>query len=760
MVLVPVTVVDRKGRPVLDLQQADFELLVDGLPRVIDAFEPPLEILEATAEQSQPDTSPADAGTGVGSAAEGREDARPTAPAPETKTAGGGTPVFTGPGAQPATEVPLITKSYVALVFDRYMTTYSGVARAFDALEGFLDEGGSPHQEFGLFALIHGNLRTLQPFTSDIRLLEAALKGAYQDARQFDNWLSEEGGRQAAVVSSHMKCDTITMLSEIQAQRGRNVLNGLESLARAMAELKGRKSVVLLTDGVRLRAGLNYAYILNGMGGGAGYSLEYCTTLLLAEYRRMTRTFKTANVTLSPVSMMGLTFVTPGDPHALDELLNSSKFMAEETGGRVPLGLNDFQGELSEAVEQPLRSYVLGFQAMESAPGTAHAIEVRVNRKRVRVTARNEYVELSETFEVDSRFSSALLFPGRDHELQGEAALFTLPATKKRRELHIQVALPGEALAWLAATEGRRQAELQVNGLLRDERDRADEVFQSAYVVRAGPGKPPSRLVIQESVLAEVKRPSELVLVALDQISGMVSSWAIPIAGPRMTKAPMLITEPILLAPAGASQVISTGGDPGLSRRLHEELYLPVEGLETVTEAATGGEVGSGAGRVLVMSRIVNLPEGASVRFCLHDGRCIAAELRRDISLEDAQARESWEGGPQEGTGREAMPDDETPTEIVHAEDASATDRLPEESPEETARGVDTPAKVQEASVAPTEEDAPGRARDEAPLWSAWIKIPARALAGSDIRVEVLSAEGALVASRVATSRRGDRTAP
>ena len=122
------------------------------------------------------------------------------------------------------------------------------------------------------------------------------------------------------------------------------------------------------------------------------------------------------------------------------------------------------------------------------------------------------------------------------------------------------------------------------------------------------------------------------------------------------------------------------------------------------------------------MSRIVNLPEGGSVRFCLDDGRCITAELREDAPPAAAPVVEPQEAVPQVG---EAAPHAEVaavtahagaaPDEIVHAEDPS--------------------------------------------LWSAWIKIPARALAGSDIRVEVLSAEGTLLASKVMERSRGDGTA-
>jgi len=699
LVQVPVTVVDRKGRPVLDLQQADFQLFVDGLPQVIEVFEPPLEIDEGIAEPSRFDTGVTFAGAADGETPVTLEEAASDTGAADTgaEATGGPTPAATVPLALP------VTKSYVALVFDRYMTTFRGVATAFSALRGLAEDDGSPVQEIGLFVFVRGHLRLLQPFTSNHHLLEKALKEAFKDGRQLDFWLTDEGARQAEVVgSASSPCGTITKWSLIQAQRGRNVLMGLEDLAHAMAELKGRKSVVLLADGVRLRAGLNYAFVL---GPHLGSQYASCTVSLLAEYKRMTSTFNAANVTLSPVSMVGFTFPVRGDPHALDELLASSKFMAEETGGQVPTGLNDFQGELTTAVKQPLRSYVLGFQATESAPGTAHAIEVRVDRKRVRVSARTEYVEPPETFETDSRFSAALLFPGRYRELRGEAALFTLPVTKKHRELHIQVSLPGGALAWLVATGGRRQAELQVNGLLRDERGRADEVLRSAYVVKAGAGRLPSRLVIQESVMAEVKRPSELVLVALDKVSGMISSWAIPVAGAEKTKSPMLVTAPIFLAAAGESQVISTGGDPGLSRRLQEQLYLPVTGLGPVTGIEGDEDPVAGQDRILVMSRIVNLPEGATARFCLDEGRCVTAELKEDVPEEDARA-------------------EEPPEEIVQAEDAPA-----------------------ENGQAPT-------------LWSAWMKVPARALASGGIRVEVVSAQGALLAVKVAENPLEDRPAP
>jgi hypothetical protein len=241
-----------------------------------------------------------------------------------------------------------------------------------------------------------------------------------------------------------------------------------------------------------------------------------------------------------------------------------------------------------------------------------------------------------------------------------------------------------------------------------------------------------------------VKRPSELILMALDQVSGLATSWSLPIAGSEKGKERLLVTAPILLAPVGDSQVISPGGDPGLSRRLHDRLYLPVAKTHVVPGDGPGEEQSAGSERLLVMSRIVNLPEGGSARFCLEDGRCIDAELKEEVALEKTPVMKPLE---------EMEPGEDA--RLGSAPTAGAADETDDSGERSTAVGK---AAAGGDSIDGEEEPEAGKAGNQ--LWSAWVKLPSRVVAAGTIRVEVLSAEGALLAATVAEKLPAEPPAP
>ena len=124
-VLVDVVVRDKRGQPVHDLTQADFEVIEDGVPQTIGAFTPVFEgagLREAV-------TSPKPAPSGTASAAGGAGAATP---------AGGGASPYGG---------PVVT----ALVFDRL----SPEARrlAVQAAKGYLGEQTETPSYIGIFSV-------------------------------------------------------------------------------------------------------------------------------------------------------------------------------------------------------------------------------------------------------------------------------------------------------------------------------------------------------------------------------------------------------------------------------------------------------------------------------------------------------------------------------------------------------------------------------------------------------------------------------
>jgi hypothetical protein len=214
----------------------------------------------------------------------------------------------------------------------------------------------------------------------------------------------------------------------------------------------------------------------------------------------------------------------------------------------------------------------------------------------------------------------AAVLPEEFRDLSLTAELRILPAPDGMVEVHVQSRFPPSLLAWTRAREGRRAATIQFNGLLRRRSGQVLEIFRSAYALNFNPQQPPRTLVFQVSETVRAGDLEDVVVVATDMTSGKVGTAVVPAPAETQAAKAIPISAPIYLAPAAEAHLLTSTRQPVLGVRLGGTLYLPVEPPLT------------GSGPVLVMARIVDLPEAARVRFCLSDSadRCLEAQLQPD----------------------------------------------------------------------------------------------------------------------------------
>ncbi len=240
-VLVDIVVRDKRGQPVRDLSQSDFELTEDGVPQTIGSFTPVLE------------------GTGFRA---------PTAAAPSGAAATAG-PVVNG--------VPIVT----ALVFDRL----SPEARrlAVRAAKGYLGTQAETPSYIGIFG-VDLALTPYAPFTRNAPVLRQALDRMSSRGSSSFNSPEQQQQRanadQSAAVAAQAASSAIAgaagaggsvgtaagdaLLGQMQSniiqgfelmerdQQGYTTTNGLFAIVNAMARLPGRKSLVLFSEGVAI----------------------------------------------------------------------------------------------------------------------------------------------------------------------------------------------------------------------------------------------------------------------------------------------------------------------------------------------------------------------------------------------------------------------------------------------------------------------------------------------------------------------------
>ncbi len=583
LVLVPVSVTDGRRRPVLGLGPRDFLLRVDGRPVPLASFDPPLASVPAL-ESPVPEAS-SDDGDHPGTMEQ------VTAAAP-------------GAASQP---------SFIAYVVDMDLTRPAYVSTGIRSLEEALAAGLPERTQAGLFVLTHGALQTILPFTGETAALREALASLMDRTDLMDTWILEEGDRQEEVTTylstgrAALAEAAVRSSSFDQAVRVRRGLAALASLSAGMARLRGRRTVVLLSEGLREQAGINYTRGVDELADE--------TVSLRADFQAATRAFQASGTSLSPVSLVGLYHPGARDPDGLAELLSSLQFLARATGGRKPVALNDFAGEIAAAAGQPRATYLLGFEPVaRDGPGTVHRIQVQVLRPRVEVTARSEYVEQDPGLADDLVLTAATLLPDQYRDLALAGVARRLPSAHGT-EILVQLELPLDAITLSRDADGRR-GRLLVAGLLRDPAGRSQVLFRSPYDLFLGK-EPLHRLLIQEAGPLLLAGATEAVLVLWDRRSERIGTAVLPLPATGAEPGPVRISKPVILAPARGVYLLTPSGRPRLGLGDAGTLFLP--------EAA--GDV-EGSAR-LAMARVAGLPEGAGVRFCLggETPGCVTARL-------------------------------------------------------------------------------------------------------------------------------------
>jgi VWFA-related protein len=389
-VLVDVVVRDRRGQPVRDLVQSDFEVLEDGVPQTIGSFNPQFE-------------RPAAAATGA--------------------------PAVANQQMQTSRSGPGVT----ALVFDRL--TPEARRRAAEAAKSYL---GSKEESQDYIAVYGIDLQTkpFVPFTRNAvairkaldaiatsasagfnspesqRAIADATAAAAEAARLANSATSGATGPGAsnavgtAPAAAAMAEMQAAMLRDFETmerdQTGYATTDGLFAIVRSLARIPGRKSVVLFSEGIEIPAAVHRFYI--GVIDAANRSNVSFYTMDAAGLRAESDQSKVRDA----VNLRGAVGIETGYSSegggAFTQGLESNEYrlrsdpayglneLASSTGGLFFNNTNNLRPAF-ERVESDLRNYyLLGYTPSNTKfDGRFRKIEVRVKRPNVTLAARKGY---------------------------------------------------------------------------------------------------------------------------------------------------------------------------------------------------------------------------------------------------------------------------------------------------------------------------------------------------------------------------------
>ncbi|OLE52745.1 MAG: hypothetical protein AUG51_16320 [Acidobacteria bacterium 13_1_20CM_3_53_8] len=395
LVQLDVSATDNNGHQITDLSPDDFEVREDNRPQKITNF-------------SYVST---EAGATTATAAAAQPAA--TSQRPATRNA---------PPVPPVPLRPEQVRRTVALVVDDLCLSFESMHFVKGALRKFVDEQMQPGD---LVAIIRtgGGAGVLQQFTSDRRQLYAAVEHV--------RWLPNTACGVSAVAQIDTSREPATedpnvnptnpaqdIQDRINEQtRDREglfeigTLGVIHSIVRGMREMPGRKSLILISDSLKIRTYRNI------MGNPRVSSNESIAEPL----RRLADLANRSSVVIYTMNATGLQtlWLTAADNTAhlsadqIEARLADRRrsyvespegldYLARQTGGFAIRNMNDLGGGLRRVVEDQKGYYLIAYHPEGSnlgSPGSYrrfHKISIKVKRPGVKVRTRSGFYDFSD----------------------------------------------------------------------------------------------------------------------------------------------------------------------------------------------------------------------------------------------------------------------------------------------------------------------------------------------------------------------------
>ncbi|HEX8283460.1 MAG TPA: VWA domain-containing protein [Pyrinomonadaceae bacterium] len=350
-------VTDKKGRQVTDLRPEELEVTVDGKPQALTHFSYVSNVSSA--------------------------------PTPSTPSADAPAPVPGVPPVPAARLRPEQVRRTIAFVFNDLQMSWESVYYARRAIKKFVDEQMEPG-DFVAIIPTSGGSGALQQFTSDKRLLGAAVKNLRWQPQWNRTTVFER------IEETFDKTDAERQYEVRRRERfSVGTLNALDAVVGALSELPGRKSLVMLSDGIpvpppdedagRVLAGINRVVESANRASVIIYTVDARGLQNLGIFDAG------QSVVLDPESLMRLSQVRSADLH---DSQRGMKTLAEETGGVAYVNTNDIGGGVRRAIEDQRGYYLIGFRPGEGTFDAAtgrlkfHKVSVKVRRAGLKVRTR------------------------------------------------------------------------------------------------------------------------------------------------------------------------------------------------------------------------------------------------------------------------------------------------------------------------------------------------------------------------------------
>lgn len=493
VLLVDVFVTDKKGNPVTDLRQEDFQLLIDGDLVEVDSFES-REIPQGPVLALETGSTPAEGPENVYSRGSGQK---------------------------------------VILLFDSWNTSMADQVRVREQALDSLEKGLVPYAEVMILSL-SDRLRLVQNFTSDRSKWIGALQGLAEDDSDLDGYLTLEPHRLGAIADhcSHGNCIMARSLALAYATeektRALRTVRTLQSLIFTLGALPGRKSIIYLSSGVPTTPGGAYLSAADCRSCGDTGNTRRINPVefqVVTEFRDLYLDANAGNVTFHTID-------------ARRSAIGSRQFLtnlAYQTGGTRGSASQEPKENLKILNRQMANYYVLGHTLISPEPdGRSHNIIVKLTRPGLEVRHRRKFSDLGWKEKDEWSVLGAMAIPEIHNDLPIEARILPFRKEKKRFDLFFELGLPLDDLFWLPM-QLVRLGEVEFVGVITSSAGKIKYQFRDTMELKTGRQEASRRVggvfYRGHTVLGPGKY--ELIAVVHDIGSGRVGSTRIAFEIPK-----------------------------------------------------------------------------------------------------------------------------------------------------------------------------------------------------------------------------------
>jgi len=526
LVLVPVIVTDKSGKPASGLPKDAFRIEENGKARSISIF-------EETKTESL-------AGRLRGAGLEGYSN------------------------FSPGTDHPW---RITVVVLDMINTPWMRQAEAKRRLTDYLLQSALRDEPMALFSLNSNGLRQLHPLTSDTTILVEALqefKLALSSAERTEPAVDRTDfspAQQQVVNEEQLMADALNDLdasvsADYQRIASRQTLAGLTQLAHAFQTIPGRKTLIWATAGFPFTIDDPQSFARQGDD-------------LSAEYEEAWRSLNSANIAVYPVDLNEQD-VNPASLPSANSGMSSSRLadirgtnglksplrlpndkaqqqritlraFAEATGGRACVTIAELEKCFAEAVDDSRNYYLFGYYiGGDTRPGW-RKLKVKVTQEGLRVRSRTEFYvapKIEETSELRRKelveaLASPVTYTGlglNAHLLPPSGDSTSASAAEGKKPAEIMLAIRGESIA--IDRENGNAINLEVTTVAFDHNRKSVATMSQTIATKLTPARMQKMIETGLGLPEKIDLPQgkyEVKFAVRDNLTGLLGTISVPI---------------------------------------------------------------------------------------------------------------------------------------------------------------------------------------------------------------------------------------